>query len=256
MDDDLYEDSPPYKPASSIDVNSLKGALCDLALLGNDHFLGMQAFNIAIVDEWLTQLEEDLLHKSIDEERTLAPEAMFLSAQSQMWIFATYELLRTWRQRAKDILKWAKTHMLTNKLEELKRNPIPKNFSHEIRIRQIEIVLNDQSRWIREINDDLWRTYMAFSWLEAIRISLAKHEVRSQKNSIARVPGYGRINQWCGAVDYEIELGNQRVEVINRRDIADDLREIQTADIPTEQELKDFDKFMSGPPDIELISQV
>ena len=181
---------------------------------------------------------------------------MFLSAQSQMWIFATYELLRTWRQRAKDILKWTKNNVLRKKLADLKRKHIPINFSQEIRIHQMEIVLNDQSSWIRKIDDDLKRTYITFTRLETIRISLAKHEVRRQNNSFARGPGYGRINQWCGALDYEFELGNQSIEFINRRDIADDLRAIQTAGIPTEQDLKNFDRFMNGPPDIELINQV
>ena len=33
---------------------------------------------------------------------------MFVSALSQMWVFAAYELLRTWRQRAREIMKWGK----------------------------------------------------------------------------------------------------------------------------------------------------
>jgi hypothetical protein len=31
-----------------------------------------------------------------------------VAALSQLWIFGLYELLRTWRQRASSILRWAK----------------------------------------------------------------------------------------------------------------------------------------------------
>ena len=106
-DDDYDEDGPRYEPASSIEAGSLRRALCGLSLLGDDPFLSGQAFNLAIVDEWLTQIEEELLRKLWREDRTPTPEAVFVSAQSQMWIFAAYELLRTWRQRAKDFRKLA-----------------------------------------------------------------------------------------------------------------------------------------------------
>ena len=61
-------------------------------------------FNITLVeanihlDEVIVsaQKREEVLQKLLQEERT-PPETMFLSAQSQMWIFAAYELMRTWR---------------------------------------------------------------------------------------------------------------------------------------------------------------
>jgi len=54
------------------------------------------------------ELEEQVLAKLFHEERT-PMETMFLSAQSQMWIFAAYEILRTWRQRAREVLKLDKS---------------------------------------------------------------------------------------------------------------------------------------------------
>lgn len=68
--------------------------------LFDDLFLRMQAQNIAIIHDYLSDLEPELLRLSIDKEVTPIPEMMFVSALSQMWIFALYELLRTWRQRA------------------------------------------------------------------------------------------------------------------------------------------------------------
>jgi hypothetical protein len=69
----------------------------------------MQAFNLSITDPFLAALESDVLRKLIDEEHTPVPDASFLSAQSQMWIFAAYELFRTWRQRVADLIKWSES---------------------------------------------------------------------------------------------------------------------------------------------------
>ncbi len=71
--------------------------------LFNDLFLSMQGQNVMLVDLYLRDLERDLLRELIKIERTPIPATLFVSALSQMWIFAVYELLRTWRQRIKDL---------------------------------------------------------------------------------------------------------------------------------------------------------
>ena len=244
-EDDYEEDAPRYGPASSVESRALRKALCDLSLLGDDPFLSGQAFNLAIVDEWLTQIEEELLHQLFREDRTPMPEAVFVSAQSQMWIFAAYELLRTWRQRAEDLRKLASKGGLELKLAALRRDVGFVHFGREVRAGQIEKVLEDPAR-VEAISDDLKRTYIPFTRLEAIRVSLAKHEVRKRHNSVALHPGYGRINQWCGALDYEIEHGRTSVGTINRRDIAEEIRTFPLMDVPSDDELASFDAFMRG----------
>ena len=85
------------------------------------------------------------------------------------------------------------------------------------------------------------------SRLEHLRIGLAKHEVRGLKNSIAFAP-VGRINMWCGSLDYEIGSGNVVLDVVSRRDIADSLRgTTDHSSLPSEEHLKSFDNFMKGP---------
>jgi hypothetical protein len=71
--------------------------------LFDDLFLSMQGQNVMIVDLYLRDLERDLLRELIEIERTPFPAMLIVSALSQMWIFAVYELLRTWRQRVKDL---------------------------------------------------------------------------------------------------------------------------------------------------------
>jgi hypothetical protein len=60
-------------------------------------------------------------------------------------------------------------------------------------------------------------------------------------------PHYGRINSWCGALDYELNNGRYILGYINRRDIADSLRAIPSLSVPNDEELGSFDAFMKGP---------
>jgi len=244
-----YDDQPRYQAPSEIDPSALRQALCKLNLLGDDPYLRMQAFNLAIVDKFLMELESQLLQKLVDEERTPLPEAAFLSAQSQMWIFAAYELMRTWRQRARDMIKWAESGGLEQKLAALKKEQGYQHFGRLYRAGQIKAVLADPDR-VSAIQRDLKRAHMLFARLEAIRISLAKHEVRKRKNSVALRPGYGWINRWCGALDYEIEDGRYSMGDINRRDIADEIRMLLADDyVPSDEDIASFEQFMRGPSD-------
>lgn len=252
-DDDIIEtdnaDEPPYKPLSEIDPSALNQALCSLALLGDDPYLRMQAMNLGIVDPFVADLEEQLLQKLIDEERTPLPEAAFISAQSQMWIFAAYELLRTWRQRAADMIKWHENNGLEIKLRELEKDTGYLHFGRAYRAAQIRMVIDDPS-FISRIRDDRRRVHILFARLSALRVALAKHEVRGRPGSVALAPGYGRINQWCGALDYELENGRCSMGYVNRRDIADDIRGLLAMDeVPSDEELASFDAYMRGPPE-------
>lgn len=240
-------DQPRYKPLSEINPSALNQALCKLTLLGDDPYLRLQAMNLGIVDPFIADLEDRLLRKLIDEERTPVPDALFVSAQSQMWIFAAYELLRTWRQRAADLIKWHENSGLEIKLRALEDDIGYQHFGRAYRAAQIKKVIDDPSL-ISRIRDDRRRVHMSFTRLESLRVSLAKHEVRGQGGSVALAPGYGRINQWCGALDYELENGRYSMGYVNRRDIADDIRGLLTMDQPpTDEELASFDEYMKGP---------
>ena len=109
-------------PLSEIDPSAINKALCSLTLLGDDLYLRMQAMNLGVVDPFIADLEARLLRKQIDEERTPLPDALFVPAQSQMWIFAAYELLRTWRQRVADMIKWHENSGLEIKLRALEED--------------------------------------------------------------------------------------------------------------------------------------
>jgi hypothetical protein len=81
------EDIPRYCPPDTIEQPELRDAFCGLALFGSDPNFRNQAFNVALVDQFVMKLELELLRQQLREERTPIPEATFVSAQSQMWIF-------------------------------------------------------------------------------------------------------------------------------------------------------------------------
>jgi hypothetical protein len=208
----------------------LHEVLRDLPLL-DEVFLGMQALSVHVVDGYLEQLEEDLLAEYIELERTPTASALFVSALSQMWVFATYELLRTWRQRVRDVLGWADRLAA---VADHEREAAVAAKRQEIERRAAE-VLDADGRWrvferaedpqfVEELRSACNRTEVAFRAVEAVRMTLAKHEVPRQGGVFARAAGYGRINMGNGSIYWEIDLGDNEVAVVSRRDLADALR--------------------------------
>jgi hypothetical protein len=243
--DDKDDDKPPYRDRSEIGLNEFVKALGSLELM-DDPYLRMQIYNLAIVDQFIMELEEDVLRKLLQEERTPS-ETTFLSAQSQMRIFATYELMRTWRESATDVLNLHKNGGLKLKIEALRK---PQGFVHvgrEIRADRLERIMKDKAA-IGCLQEDLRLAHIPFGNLEYIRITLAKHQVPGKAKQIAYAPGYGRINQWCGSLDYQLERGRVILGQISRCDIADELRAMgDRSKIPSEEDVKSFDLFMRGP---------
>lgn len=249
MTDDYEEfdhDIQRYTPIEDIDPAGLLGALKGLYIINQDMFMRMQAYNLTIVDTFLTQLEYSNLKKLHKIERT-PPETHFLGAQSQMWIFAAYELLRTWQERCKNLIKWSETGGLKQKLEALKsKDDGITHFGRENHIRQIESVISEPMILDR-MRKELAHLHIPFTRLEFIRVAIAKHEVSGKAKAVAHMPGYGRINIDCGSLDYQMDNGPIILGQINRRDIADSLRSIDFSSAPpSEAELKTFDDFMRG----------
>jgi hypothetical protein len=147
--DELNEErdsSQSYLKPEQIDTMALATALRKFELFDNDPFLRMQAINLNIVDRFSMDLEYRILRELFDTERT-PPAAHFLSAQSQMWIFAAYELLRTWRQRAKEIVAAIDNGGLQQMLNNLKS--VDDGYMHigrEFRIDQLEEIIKNPDR--------------------------------------------------------------------------------------------------------------
>ena len=243
--EDFHDDGPRYGDVSELDGMEIPTALQGLTLF-REPYLSMQAFNLAIVDGFLNGLEQQVLRRLFDEDRTPIDDAMFLNAQSQMWIFAAYEVMRTWRQRAKDVIKWHDNGGLQLKLAALEEDQGFRHPGNESRAAMLRDV-SAAPKLVDGLRDDLKRTHVLFARMEYLRVSLAKHEVSGKAKMLAIAPGYGRINSWCGALDYELNNGRYILGYINRRDIADSLRAIRSLPVPSDEELESFDAFMKGP---------
>jgi hypothetical protein len=243
--EDEYGDGDDYRPSEQIQMFELVDGLRSLHMLAGDLFLGMQATNLALVDQFIMELEDEVRAKLFAEERTPS-ETFFLSAQTQMWIFAAYELLRTWKERAAEVLKLAKNGGLELKIKALERDRGYRHFGHEEYATQLKAVLSD-STLLDKIREDQRVVYFPFSTLEHLRVALAKHQVVGQPNVAAYAPGYGRINQWCGALDYQLEADGMIFGTVNRRSIADSIRALtDRSNVPTEEEIAEHRKVMKG----------
>ena len=181
--------------------------------------------NISIVDQFITDWEGDLLRHYIEIEKTPLDRCMFVSAQSQMWIFAVYELLRTWQGGIKKLIKWSESGGLKPFIEK-HRHRSDINVAASIRVRQARGLLDDPTyRAVMESHYALMEP--PFQIADSLRVNLAKHEIPGNENQIPMAPGYGRINMYCGAMDFQINCRNGDFTVLNRRDLAEALRAVE-----------------------------
>lgn len=234
------------EPDIEIDMWELPQSLGRLALFKGDPFLNMQATNLGLIDRWLIDMERSVQQELASKEHT-PPLATFLSALTQMWLFAAYELMRTWRQRAKDILKLVENSGLELKIKALEEELGYQHHGRELRAMQLREV-HDNPALASKIEQDLRRTHILFAQLEFVRIALAKHEVRGRPNMIAVAPGYARIDDWTGSLTYELSNGRDIMGYISRREISDAIRAIDHDSEPQSSEkLAEFDRFMKNP---------
>jgi hypothetical protein len=188
----------------------------------------MQAMNVGFVDAHVTQMEYYLLQEYIEIDRTPIESCMTVGALSQMWVYGTYEVLRMWRERKYHFEKWFGNGGIKQKIDSLEQSEddIP-NLTQDIRKRQLVRFQEDTS--YRENIDYVWSVLEpAYKAIELYRMNLAKHSAPGKGNVIPRAPGYGRINTFCGSMNYELTIRTGEYTVLCRRDIADCLRDCIT----------------------------
>jgi hypothetical protein len=249
--DEIPDDDDPWggseylsETVEDIDPTKLMAVLRSLELLGEDPYLSSQVTNVGIVDNFLNELEQAALVEEFEDHPDRA-QLFFLSAQTQMWIFALYELLRNWRQRGAEALKLAKNGGFDLKIAHLKKDM---GFTHHARLARAASLerLKASPERLAQLQLDLRATYLAFRRLETIRISIAKHEESGRPNAPSYAPGYGRLDTFTGSLKYEISVGGAILDYVSRRDIADSIRAIDRINPQTDEELAEFDEFMKG----------
>jgi hypothetical protein len=206
-----------------------------------DLWLGMQARNLALVDMgWLRGMESESLSLYFQMMRTPAMELTFQSAVSQMWIFAVYEFLRTWRERAKHLIKLADEYktVQVRKRAKFVADAIEVARGKE---KHVRVAMTFGSHNVGKIADekfmDLVRAYFSktdalFSEIEALRVTLAKHQVPQTRGFAAEAPGYARMNYENGALYWQITDKDGASGKVDRREISDALFGIGTEFAP------------------------
>lgn len=228
----MDEDTPT--PDEAEREIAIGGALQSLPLFA-EPYLRMQATNLDVLDQFLMQQESQLLHEYFELERTPFPSTLFVSALSQLWLFGLYELLRTWRQRGKDVLKWSKewrstpVHQQREKFEAKKlqienRAADPK--AAELFYWPPYEKVTEDPFFAEAIRKALDGSEWIFQRIAAFRVALAKHELPRMEGSYALSPGYGRIDMTDGSIYWQIVLEKNEVDLVSRRKIADLCREL------------------------------
>lgn len=210
--------------------DNLAWALQSLPLF-DDLFISMQALNLGMVHEFLLEIEKDLLRDLLELERT-PPNTIFVSAISHLWVFGVYELLRTWRQRANEVLNFAikvsratgsnRRKLLAFKKRQLLGGAIEPLAGHH-RWSQFRKAATNKN-YARKLREAIDRYELIFRRLEALRVSLAKHELPKQHGMPAipaMMPGYGRIDEATGSIRWEYLLQGREVDALTRRGIAE-----------------------------------
>ncbi len=243
-------DAPRYRDVAEIGRADLYEALLTLAGFSENPMLVMQASQLCLVDNMLNGIEQEVISHQFDEEPPRGKIAL-LQSLSPMWIFAAYELLRTWRQRCEEVIKLAENAGFNLKASSLERDLGYRHYDRELRAKQLRDA-EERPEMVEQMRIDLRRTEMGFTQLEFIRVAIAKHEVskKGPKKPIAFAPGLALINRHCGSMEYEMSNGGSIIGFVTRRDIAETIRFIPGAPNPSDEELVSFRQYMS-PPDVE-----
>lgn len=207
--------------------------LCD------DLWMGMQIRNIAVVDlSVIRPMEAEMLALWYQTERTPA-EITVLSGISQMWLFSLYEFFRTWRQKAKHIIKVADEYQTVQprKREKFLKGILDVAVSKHkfvqkvprFYVGQLSKIPNED--FVKCVRDYLARTEELFTHISHARMVLAKHEIMGAQGFMAEAPGYGRLNTFTGSMYWQYTLKDETVDVLDRRSVANAFLGLEESDM-------------------------
>jgi hypothetical protein len=161
--------------------------LCD------DLWLGMQAQNIAIVDRIVRHFEHEALEGFYKNDSFSIDDLYSLSAMTQVWVFALYEFLRTWLQRASKLIGYGERSAALKTDEE--RAAYLKTIEVEAQEKAKHVKLAPvfyyehvaqvgDEKFIKSVRDYRESIKELLRDVEAIRMPLAKHEIAGTKREI------------------------------------------------------------------------
>lgn len=233
----LLQRNPAFvSPSGPMNTPRILDTLPQLPLF-DDLYYRMQVSNIDVVNDMIEQMEAELAHELMQNDGIPGPTILAGSAISQMWIFSVYELFRTWRQRCCALLKisdrvssMSSTERdATLQEESLKLRGADSDASPALSVHRSSVAqLADAQFVVRPRSADA-AILPLFRRIEALRVTLAKHEIPKGGGKLARSPGYCRADYMTGSIYWEVELKGNSVDVVNRLEIANELRAIRAS---------------------------
>jgi hypothetical protein len=206
--------------------------LCD------DVWLGMQAQHIAAVEIAIIRPLELHTAQKIFNEEAYVDVMLALNGVSQMWLFALYEFLRTWRQRATLLLQLADQYARTKPAKQEaflaktltdakgKEKHIFSGFSFYSQ--QISKIAD--ADFVASLKAYFNKTDGWFGLIEELRMNLAKHEVPKARGMVAEMPGYARIDLVRGSLYWQFTDTQGRLQKLDRREAANFFLDIEVPD--------------------------
>jgi hypothetical protein len=200
----------------------------------------MQAQNVALVDLMVIRgMEAELLQAYYDnDDRMPINVGMLVGAISQMWIYYLYEFMRTWRQRAQELITASEEHERQETSEKKIETRAKQRAALESRRKHIRLTPNFQGEHLKRIDDPEFiasvrayrdKTEVMFRRLEGVRITIAKHEIpkTGKYQMLAEHPGYTRFDTvFTGSAYWQFTLKDDTVDVVQRRAIANEFLRI------------------------------
>ena len=203
-------------------------------------FLQMQAENVAIVHAHLAGLEEEMVCQY--EERGQAPHktVALVSALSQMWIFALYEMLRTWRQMVDELISHRRelrpTQGQPGVQEKGTKLGSKRAASYQLAVSEefLDTAYNEAFRkverdgtYAQQLESALAAVTLVFGRIADLRVALAKHELPGIRGVRAYATDYAKIDVGSRSLQWMVERKDGTSEAISRRALVQELLELQ-----------------------------
>jgi hypothetical protein len=155
-----------------------------------------------------------------------------------MWLFSLYEFLRTWRQRATQLLQLADQYGKT--LPRKQKAYLEKTIADaKGKEKHIFSGASFYSEHVSRIADpafiDSIKAYYDkmdgwFGFIEELRMNLAKHEVPKTRGMVAEMPGYARIDLVRGTLYWQFIDTQGGLQKLDRREAANYFLDIKLPD--------------------------
>jgi hypothetical protein len=145
-----------------------------------------------------------------------------------MWVFSLYEFLRTWRRRAERIIEIGDQYVRTR--QDKKARYLAKVISDaKGKEKHVRTALSFYAEHLSRVSDPAFvedvkgyhaKTQGLFQAVEALRVTLAKHEVPKSKMLMAEAPGYARLDIFTGSLYWHFIGDHGGLEKIDRRGLS------------------------------------